>query len=61
MMKNSTLVYLIDDFISSGMRTYDLLDPAELLLDEFTTQYLDDIEIEPSEDLILKTLKQLTA
>ncbi len=60
MMKNSTIVYLIDDFISSGMRVNDLLDPEEYLMDELTGLYLNDIEIDPPEELILKTLQKVT-
>ncbi len=61
MIKNSTLVYLIDDLIPSGMRSFKLMDPEELLMDEITSQYLDDMEVDPTDDLIQNILKQVTA
>ncbi|MFZ5940653.1 MAG: hypothetical protein ACOYXB_08770 [Bacteroidota bacterium] len=43
------------------MRTNNLFDPEEYFMDEETGDFLDDIQIEPSEELILKTLRKVTA
>jgi len=61
MIKSSTFFYFIDDFIPSGMRTNDLQDPDEYLMDEITGCLLDDLGIEPPETLIQETLKKVIA